>query len=78
VKGQGVKGHPLTLHFPFTHSPFTLHAFTLLLSMYLLKLIFRNSLRHKLRTALTTLGIVVAVLAFGLLQTLVVWRIRSA
>jgi len=46
--------------------------------MYLLKLIFRNSLRHKLRTALTTLGIVVAVLAFGLLQTLVVWRIRSA
>ena len=39
--------------------------------MYLLKLIFRNSLRHKLRTALTTLGIVVAVLAFGLLQTLV-------
>ena len=39
--------------------------------MYYLKLILRNSLRHKLRTALTTLGIVVAVLAFGLLQTLV-------
>jgi putative ABC transport system permease protein len=39
--------------------------------VYYLKLILRNSLRHKLRTALTTLGIVVAVLAFGLLQTLV-------
>ena len=39
--------------------------------MYYFKLILRNSLRHKLRTALTTLGIVVAVLAFGLLQTLV-------
>jgi putative ABC transport system permease protein len=40
-------------------------------TMYLLKLIFRNSLRHRLRTALTTLGIVIAVLAFGLLQTVV-------
>lgn len=39
--------------------------------MYFLKLIGRNSLRHKLRTALTTLGIVIAVLAFGLLQTVV-------
>jgi putative ABC transport system permease protein len=39
--------------------------------LYSFKLILRNSLRHKLRTALTTLGIVVAVLAFGLLQTLV-------
>ena len=39
--------------------------------MYLLKLILRNSLRHKLRTILTTLGIVIAVLAFGLLQTVV-------
>jgi putative ABC transport system permease protein len=39
--------------------------------MYYLKLILRNSLRHQLRTGLTTLGIVVAVLAFGLLQTLV-------
>jgi putative ABC transport system permease protein len=39
--------------------------------MYLLKLIVRNSLRHKLRTILTTLGIVIAVLAFGLLQTVV-------
>jgi len=39
--------------------------------VYLFKLIARNSLRHKLRTALTTLGIVIAVLAFGLLQTVV-------
>jgi putative ABC transport system permease protein len=40
-------------------------------AMYLLKLIFRNSLRHRLRTVLTALGIVIAVLAFGLLQTVV-------
>ena len=39
--------------------------------MYYLKLILRNALRHKLRTALTTLGIVIAVLAFGLLRTVV-------
>jgi len=39
--------------------------------VYLLKLIFRNAFRHKLRTALTILGIVIAVLAFGLLQTVV-------
>ncbi|HZP86771.1 MAG TPA: FtsX-like permease family protein [Burkholderiales bacterium] len=39
--------------------------------MYALKLILRNALRHKLRTALTMLGIVIAVLAFGLLQTVV-------
>lgn len=39
--------------------------------MYYLKLIFRNALRHKLRTGLTVLGIVVAILAFGLLRTVV-------
>jgi putative ABC transport system permease protein len=39
--------------------------------MYLLRLIFRNALRHRLRTGLTVLGIVVAVLAFGLLQSVV-------
>jgi putative ABC transport system permease protein len=39
--------------------------------MYLLKLILRNAFRHKLRTSLTVLGIVVAVLAFGLLATVV-------
>jgi len=36
-----------------------------------LKLILRNALRHKLRTALTVLGLVVAILSFGLLQTVV-------
>jgi putative ABC transport system permease protein len=39
--------------------------------MYLLRLIFKNAFRHKLRTGLTILGIVVAILAFGMLQTLV-------
>jgi len=36
-----------------------------------LKLVLRNALRHKLRTALTVLGLVVAILSFGLLQTVV-------
>jgi putative ABC transport system permease protein len=35
------------------------------------QLILRNALRHKLRSALTVLGLVVATLAFGLLQTVV-------
>jgi putative ABC transport system permease protein len=39
--------------------------------MYLLKLVLRNTLRHKLRASLTLLGMVIAVLAFGLLQTVV-------
>ena len=39
--------------------------------MYFLKLVLRNTLRHKLRTALTVLGLVVAFLSFGLLQTIV-------
>src|SRR3972149_5029965 len=39
--------------------------------MHILKLIFRNALRHKLRTALTILGITIAILAFGILRTLV-------
>lgn len=39
--------------------------------MYGLKLISRNLTRHKLRTSLTLLGLVIAVLAFGLLQTVV-------
>ena len=38
------------------------------------KLVIRNALRHKLRTALTVTGIAVAIVAFGLLRTLVdVW-----
>jgi putative ABC transport system permease protein len=39
--------------------------------MRILKLIFKNSLRHKLRTFLTILGISIAVMAFGLLRTVV-------
>ena len=39
--------------------------------MFMLKLIFRNALRHKLRSSLTVVGIAIAVLAFGLLRTLV-------
>src|SRR5262245_2208338 len=39
--------------------------------MYTLRLIVRNAFRHGLRTALTTVGIVMAVLAFGLLQTVI-------
>ncbi len=35
------------------------------------KLILKNALRHKLRSGLTLLGIVVAILAFGLLHTIV-------
>ena len=40
-------------------------------AVHLLKLCPRNALRHKLRTGLTVLGLVVAILAFGLLQTVV-------
>ncbi|MCL4547353.1 MAG: FtsX-like permease family protein [Bacteroidetes bacterium] len=39
--------------------------------MKIFKLIFKNALRHKLRTTLTLLGISVAVIAFGLLRTVV-------
>ena len=39
--------------------------------MFVLKLIIRNAFRHKLRTTLTVVGIAIAVLAFGLLRTLV-------
>lgn len=39
--------------------------------MYFAKLVVRNALRHKLRTGLTVLGIFVAILAFGLLRTVV-------
>ena len=39
--------------------------------MHFLKLILRNTLRHKLRTGLTVLGLVVAIIAFGLLRTVV-------
>jgi len=39
--------------------------------MFILKYILRNLFRHKLRSILTVVGIAVAVLAFGLLRTLV-------
>ncbi len=39
--------------------------------MEILKLIIRNSFRHKLRAILTVLGIAIAVIAFGLLRTVV-------
>ena len=39
--------------------------------MFVLKLILRNALRHRLRSSLTVVGVAVAVLAFGLLKTLV-------
>src|SRR5205085_1316217 len=39
--------------------------------MYVLRLVLKNALRHKLRTTLTIVGIVVAITAFGLLRTIV-------
>ena len=39
--------------------------------MLLSRLVAKNAFRHKLRTALTVLGIVVAITAFGLLRTIV-------
>ena len=39
--------------------------------MFLLKILFRNAFRHRLRTLLTILGISIALLSFGLLRTVV-------
>ena len=39
--------------------------------MYVLRMVLRNAFRHRLRTLLTIAGLTVAVLAFGLLQTVV-------
>jgi putative ABC transport system permease protein len=39
--------------------------------MFVLFLVVRNAFRHKLRTSLTMVGIVVAIVAFGLLRTIV-------
>src|SRR5438132_6864224 len=39
--------------------------------MYVVLLVLKNALRHKLRTILTVVGIVVAITAFGLLRTIV-------
>src|SRR5947199_8750387 len=41
------------------------------LPMFVSLLVVRNAFRHKLRTALTMIGIVVAIAAFGLLRTIV-------
>jgi putative ABC transport system permease protein len=40
-------------------------------AVFFLKLVFRNAFRARLRSALTVLGLVIALLAFGLLQTVV-------
>jgi len=39
--------------------------------MHFLKILSRNAFRHRLRTLLTVLGITIAILAFGLLRTVV-------
>jgi putative ABC transport system permease protein len=39
--------------------------------VFFLKLVFRNAFRAKLRAGLTVLGLVIAIVAFGLLQTVV-------
>ncbi|MEW6213936.1 MAG: ABC transporter permease [Nitrospirota bacterium] len=39
--------------------------------MHIPKLIFKNAFRHKLRTFLTILGVAIAILAFGLLRTVI-------
>jgi putative ABC transport system permease protein len=39
--------------------------------MFLLRLLLKNAFRHKLRTLLTMVGLVVAICAFGLLRTIV-------
>ena len=39
--------------------------------MYVVFLVIKNAFRHKLRTTLTIVGIVVAITAFGLLRTIV-------
>jgi len=46
--------------------------------MFFLNMILRNALRHKLRSLLTLLGLVVAILAFGLISTVVgAWYANS-
>ncbi|HIJ59597.1 MAG TPA: FtsX-like permease family protein [Nitrospirae bacterium] len=39
--------------------------------MFLLKLLFRNTLRHKIRTTLTIIAIAIAILSFGMLRTVI-------
>jgi putative ABC transport system permease protein len=39
--------------------------------MFVPLLVLRNAFRHRLRTTLTVIGIIVAITAFGLLRTIV-------
>ncbi len=39
--------------------------------MHILKILFKNAFRHKLRTGLTVISIMIALLAFGLLRTVI-------
>ncbi len=39
--------------------------------MHILKILFKNAFRHKLRTGLTIISIMIALLAFGLLRTVI-------
>ncbi|MCX5806993.1 MAG: ABC transporter permease [Proteobacteria bacterium] len=39
--------------------------------MYIIKLLIKNTFRHKLRTCLTILSVAIAILAFGLLRTVI-------
>lgn len=39
--------------------------------MHIIKILYRNAFRHKLRTFLTILGVSIAILAFGLLRTVI-------
>ncbi len=39
--------------------------------MFIIRLVLKNALRHKLRTSLTILGIAVAVMSFGFMRTIV-------
>ncbi|MHB8108511.1 MAG: ABC transporter permease [Syntrophorhabdaceae bacterium] len=39
--------------------------------MHILKILFKNAFRHKLRTTLTIISIMIALLAFGLLRTVI-------
>jgi putative ABC transport system permease protein len=40
-------------------------------AMFVLRLLLKNAFRHRLRTLLTMVGLVVAISAFGLLRTIV-------
>ena len=39
--------------------------------MHILKILFKNAFRHRLRTGLTIISIMIALLAFGLLRTVI-------